>query len=153
MMQTRRVSRQRWGQRGLTLHMAPMIDIVFLLLIYFMVATDFSPAEEVFRLDLPEPAAATTDPLAVIDEPLLIRLTADDRGVGIEVVGPWQITPTLAGVRQFLWESVHPRGQLFLSDHPIIIDPQGAVTWEQVIDVFNAVVGAGCTNVTLETKS
>ena len=35
-------------------NLASMIDVVFLLLIYFMVATDFRPGEQVFRLDLPQ---------------------------------------------------------------------------------------------------
>ncbi|MCH2142670.1 MAG: biopolymer transporter ExbD [Phycisphaerales bacterium] len=145
--------RRRLGSGGLTLHMAPMIDIVFLLLIYFMVATDFSPAEEIFRLDLPEQQAASSDPLALIDEPLLIRLESMGYGGGIEVVGPWTVSPTPEGLRRFLAESVQPRGQLFLSDHPIIIEPASDVSWERVIDTFNAVVAAGCTNVTLETPS
>jgi biopolymer transport protein ExbD len=137
----------------MTLNMAPLIDVVFLLLMYFMVATDFSPTEEVFRLDLPEPQAASVDPLDVPDDPLLIRIAGDGMMARIEVFGPWRIDPTVEALRIFLTESVQPRGVLFLRDHPIVIDPSPEVAWEVVIDTFNAAVAAGCTNVSLETPS
>jgi len=145
--------RRRRGSGGMTLNMAPLIDVVFLLLMYFMVATDFSPTEEVFRLDLPEPQAASVDPLDVPDDPLLIRIAGDGMMARIEVFGPWRIDPTVEALRIFLTESVQPRGVLFLRDHPIVIDPSPEVAWEVVIDTFNAAVAAGCTNVSLETPS
>ena len=41
-----------------TLNMTPMIDVVFLLLIFFMVATSFAKIERDIELELPEVAAA-----------------------------------------------------------------------------------------------
>ncbi len=41
-----------------TLNMTPMIDVVFLLLIFFMVATRFAEMERDIELELPEVAAA-----------------------------------------------------------------------------------------------
>ena len=37
----------------------PMIDVVFQLLIYFLVATNFALGEQVFRLDLPDRSGAS----------------------------------------------------------------------------------------------
>ena len=43
-----------------TLNMTPMIDVVFLLLIFFMVATRFAEMERDIELELPEVAATQT---------------------------------------------------------------------------------------------
>ncbi len=140
----------------MTLNMAPLIDVVFLLLMYFMVATDFSPAEEVFRLDLPALDGGRPDPLEMLDEPLRVRLAAagaSGDAVRVIVDGPWDVTPSVRGLGEFLTESVMPSGMLFVADHPIIIDPTPHVAWKHVVDAFNAAVAAGCTNITLETSS
>lgn len=52
------------------LNLTPMIDIVFLLIIFFMVGTRFSEIEQQFDVDLPsasaiEPMSATPDPLII----------------------------------------------------------------------------------------
>ena len=54
----------------LALNLAPMIDVVFLLLIFFMVATTFAEREKEMGLDLPsaesgEVAAETVDEIVV----------------------------------------------------------------------------------------
>ncbi len=54
----------------LTLNLAPMIDVVFLLLIFFMVATTFAKQEKELSLDLPaaeggEVAAKAIDEIVV----------------------------------------------------------------------------------------
>ncbi|MDP7070776.1 MAG: biopolymer transporter ExbD [Phycisphaerales bacterium] len=145
---------------GLVLNMAPLIDVVFLLLMYFMVATDFSPAEEVFRLDLPASVVGSQpdppDPLDLLEEPLRVRLTAagsSGQAVRVQVEGPWDVTPSIKGLGDFLAGSVIPQGTLLVAEHPIIIDPTPSVSWEHVVAAFNAAVAAGCTNVTLETAS
>jgi hypothetical protein len=133
--------------------MAPMIDVVFLLLVYFMVATDFSPAEEVFRLDLPA-AAAAASPLDLQEAPLRVQVLPGPEGgpPQVTVEGPWSDLQTPDELRVFLAGAVVPRGDLFLADHPIIIVPGPETPWSQVIDTFNAVVAGGCTNVTLESS-
>jgi|TARA_B110000196_G_scaffold284421_1_gene266935 biopolymer transport protein ExbD len=138
------------------LHIAPLIDVVFLLLMYFMVATDFSPAEEVFRLELPPATVGIADPLDILDEPLRVHLAAAGSSgtlARLTLDGPWSVTGSPDGLRDFLEASITPQGSLFLPDHPIIIVPTGQVAWSHVVETFNAAVAAGCTNVTLETPS
>ncbi|MCA9296984.1 MAG: biopolymer transporter ExbD, partial [Phycisphaerales bacterium] len=64
------------GQPTLGLNLTSMIDVVFLLLVYFMVATEFKVGEEVFRLDLPrqQSASALDDPFDLDEEPLRIHV-------------------------------------------------------------------------------
>ena len=60
-----------------SLNLAPMIDVVFLLLIFFMVATTFATIEERIDLELPQAESG-----AVPDEPpeeLVLDVTEDGR--------------------------------------------------------------------------
>ncbi|MEL6429058.1 MAG: biopolymer transporter ExbD [Planctomycetota bacterium] len=59
----------------LSLNLAPMIDVVFLLLIFFMVATTFASVEKEMDLDLPtaETGEAAENPL---DE-VVVNIAAD----------------------------------------------------------------------------
>lgn len=147
--------RSRTGSR-VGLHVAPMIDIVFLLLIYFMVATDFSPAEEVFRLDLPAVDGGKADPLNLLEMPLHIELKsagADGRLVHVSLDGPWSPPGTIEGLRHFLDNAIAPRGSLFVADHPVIILASKEVHWQHIVEAFNTAVLAGCTNVSLDSDS
>ncbi|MCZ6446340.1 MAG: biopolymer transporter ExbD, partial [Planctomycetota bacterium] len=51
---TRVRRRHRRSRARIGLNVTAMIDIVFLLLIYFLAATEFKLGEEVYRLDLPQ---------------------------------------------------------------------------------------------------
>jgi biopolymer transport protein ExbD len=46
------------GRAELVLELTPMIDVVFLLLIFFMLATTFADPEREIELDLPEAASS-----------------------------------------------------------------------------------------------
>lgn len=59
------------------LNITPLIDVVFLLLVFFLVATKF--AEEERFLDLPLPAASHANTLAVPPQQLIINVTDDGR--------------------------------------------------------------------------
>jgi len=145
--------RRRHG--GVALQIAPMIDVVFLLLMYFMVATDFSPSEEVFRLDLPVADVGTANPLDLLEEPLRVRLSSEGPGGGVLVSlqGPWKGPESIEALGQFLASSIVPAGSLLMPDHPIVLAPEPDVPWGAVVSAFNAAIGAGSTNVTLETDS
>ena len=59
----------------MSLNLAPMIDVVFLLLIFFMVATTFAEQEKELGLDLP--AAESGDvPADAVDE-IVVNILAD----------------------------------------------------------------------------
>ena len=71
-----------------SLNLAPMIDVVFLLLIFFMVATTFATMEERMDLDLPQ-AESGTDALDVPEELVVEVVEGGDvffegRSIGLE---------------------------------------------------------------------
>lgn len=141
-------------------NLASMIDVVFLLLIYFMVATDFRPGEQVFRLDLPQRGEGLHDALFdQAEEPLRIRLdvAASEQGYQLQVQGGWGSPSDITELGRFMEaHRIGGGGQRdqgwFTSDHPIVILAGPAVSWSRVVGTFNAVVGAGYDVVSLEVN-
>ena len=141
------------------LNLTSMIDVVFLLLVYFMVATDFRKAEEIYTLDLPERAEGmSVDPFELDEEPLLVLVrtsgsAGDSYRLGLD--GPWDPVQDFQALYEFLRSRQVDGmgGGLFGTDHPIVIIPDATVHWEYTIDAFNSAVRAGYVNVTLKEIS
>ncbi len=151
-------SRQRRGRARprITLNLTAMIDVTFLLLVYFMVATQFRLGEEVYRLDLPDrTGAAAADPFELDDEPLRVKVASTGSGPGgysLRLDGPYRQPETFGQLRIFLERRrIHPGGVggLFMPDHPIIIEPTSTAQWQHALEAFNAAATAEYTNVTL----
>lgn len=149
--------RHKVGAGGrISLNLTSMIDVTFLLLVYFLVATEFKLGEEVYRLDLPErmPAQSQADPFELDLEPLRIEVFTTgigERAMTLRIDGPYQQPRSLDELMRFLNERrispATPNG-MFESDHPVIVRPGGDTTWEHTVATFNAVVRSGYTNVT-----
>ena len=77
-----------------SLNLTPMIDVVFLLIIFFMVATKFSERERDIELELPEVAAASALTSAPKQRVVSITRTGQVALDGVEV--------SLAGLTQRL---------------------------------------------------
>ncbi len=129
-----------------------MIDVVFLLLVYFMAATEFLPAEEVYPMDLPQ-RQATVDPFALDDEPVRISVSSRDAlRYTIQIEGPYPQPDSFEALRDvFATRLVSPqnRAGLFRSDHPMYIAPVGDARWDHVLGAYNAIVQAGYEQVVL----
>jgi len=63
------------GQEEFTLNLTPMIDVVFLLLIFFMVATTFLDPEREIGIDLPEAESGVAS--EVDDDEVIVNIMAD----------------------------------------------------------------------------
>ncbi len=143
-------SRRRPARLGLNL--TSMIDVVFLLLVYFMAATEFKLGEEIYRLDLPE---RSNDPFELPRDPLRVTVTSiGDENYVLKLQGA-QTTRSQPGTFQELFEilagsrrSDRAAGGLFEADHPIIVEPTGGTSWEHAISAFNAIARARYTNIT-----
>ncbi len=142
------------------LNLTAMIDVVFLLLVYFMVATDFTKGEEVYKLDLPmRTGAINADPFELDDMPLVILVRSNGTGVNDLVIGlegPYPELSDPVALAQMLRErkitETNPNG-IFQIDHPIFIAPLPQARWDHVIEVFNAPVLAGYTNIRFQSPS
>ena len=148
--------RKRLSRRSaMQLNLTAMIDVVFLLLIYFMVATDFKVGEEVYRMDLPQrsQSAQQQDPFDLDDEPLRISVASSGFGVRryrISIEGPYPQPEDFEALFSFLQDrqiNELTSGGLFATDHPIIIQPTRTTRWEHAMEAFNAAARARYTNV------
>lgn len=127
------------------LNLTPMIDVVFQLLIYFLLGTSFVIGEQSYRMDLPERLGqAPVDPFELDEDPLVIEVRP--RSIGepsVHVPGPWASPNTVAELRAFLAGKRLDQGGLYAEDHPVRIRPKNGATWGDAVEVFNAAFGAG----------
>lgn len=144
------------GRTRIGLSITPMIDVVFLLLIYFMAATSFKMGEGIFRLDLPERGSAwqETDPFQLDDEPLRIAVSslgAQRDAYRVRLSGPYEQPLSFDDLLEFLRSrrlSPYAPGGLFAPDHPIIVEGATGARWEHVVEAFSVAMRAGYTNIT-----
>jgi biopolymer transport protein ExbD len=143
-------ARRRRQQARIGLNLTAMIDVVFLLLVYFMAATEFKLGEEIYRLDLPR-RGAPADPFVLPRDPLRIVLASTGPVCRIRLAGSYAQPSSFQELHGFLVENRRTAGVvggLFEADHPIIIEPTGTTRWEHAMEAFNAAVRARYTNVT-----
>ena len=60
---------------GITIEMTPMIDMVFLLLIFFLVATTFQQTEREMQIALP--IASSSEPISALLQELIVNVDID----------------------------------------------------------------------------
>ncbi len=144
----RELLRNGRGRARLPLVITPMIDVVFLLLIYFFLTVEFGADERTLPTDAPasESAAAAASPFTLEEEPLVIRVERVDERTVISLSNGLRAPASHADLEQILRDSMldarHPYGVLSV-DHPIRIAPARNAPWEEVVGVFNAVLRAG----------
>lgn len=149
-----RTGRNRRRGARLGLNLTSMIDVVFLLLVYFMAATQFKLGEEIYRLDLPQ-RGRVADPFDLPRDPMRVAVTTVGEGEYVlRLSGPPSAGP-LPATFQELFEfldgnrrSDRAAGGVFEADHPIVVAPGGGTSWEHAMGAFNAGVRARYTNIT-----
>jgi len=112
--------------------MTPMIDVIFLLLIFFVCTSSFQPPEEVLptNMTLPGSTAAPLpiDPLEEDLDEIVVKLFWQGGGPGWEINGQqYGRLEDIAGVLQAV--------AALKADLPVILDVAGGVPMEHVIDV------------------
>jgi biopolymer transport protein ExbD len=144
----RRMMRDPRARARVSLSITPMIDVVFQLLIYFLLTAGFMGNERHLRAEMPPEQAegARSRGLALEAEPLVIRVTRGGGGARIALDAGLAAPRDARELEQVLRDALvapdRPRG-LFTADHPIRIVATPDVPWEDVVEVFNAVVAAG----------
>ena len=130
--------------------LTPMIDVVFQLLLFFLLTCQFIQEEGQIRATLPKISGPTVASLR--KEPIKIRLTptgVDDEGVLIEITGAANLT---LGEVPKIWDflmNFKRRAQPGVEEVeiPVIITPRGKVRWDFVVDTFNQAIRAKYKNV------
>lgn len=107
------------------LNLTPMIDIVFLLIIFFMVGTRFTEIEQQYDIELPE--ATAVQPLTARPDALVINVA---RSGDIRVSGELL---TMTELRQKLSEA-----RQAYADQKVLIRGDGEGVYQGIIDVMDA---------------
>jgi len=121
------------------LNLTPMIDIVFNLLIFFMVGTRFADMERQFDVQLP--SVGDAQPLTNPPDEIVVNVYSD----GHLVVS--QKTVTLAELEVRLKEA-----QTRYADQAVLIRGDGAAVYQNVMDVLGVCHRARITNFSLATQ-
>lgn len=139
----------------MNLNLVAMIDVVFLLLMYFLLATNFSIGEEMFSITMPAPLgqAPNPDPFDLPDQPVVIRVESlePDRAqyqiyVDLAETQPASFDQLFRLLRQWRVSPENSEGIIF-PDTPILIQPGTNCRWDHAINALNACLRAQYTKV------
>lgn len=150
------VGRERSGRVGrsalpvMNLNMAALIDVVFLLMIYFMLITEFRRPEEKFDVDLPRriEQGAGADPFALPDRPIVVGVFSTGDGEREYVIEADAPSLERAGTYEALFRAAErAHGVTLGDDQQFVIRSAPDARWEHALGAFNAIRRAGFTEV------
>lgn len=141
----RNTARHR-GSLGATIavNFAPMIDVTFLLLIFFLVTTTFEPAEGILASKMAKDLGVASVALPLT--PIVVQLTQmseahDDVAIHLERF-PQERPRTFLELTETIRRIHNLPG--FDRDTPLVIAAGSDVRWDHVVGCWNAAVRAGC---------
>ncbi len=129
---------------ALTLNLAPMVDVVFLLLIFFITTTTFKRAEGFLPAQLPH-QGSLADRVALPISPIVVRVRQTGGGPTdylLDVENFIDRPTTFNELAGFLEELQEIPG--FDEETPVVIKAGDEVQWDHVVGCWNAAVRAGC---------
>lgn len=121
-------------------NLTPLIDVVFILLIFFMVSTTFQKESEI-KIELPE---ATADPVEQQDEILELVIDADGHYfIGEQQVVNTELETLKIAIQKFLGER---------SGIPVTIRADRRTPYESVVRAMDATSQLGLVQMSLATS-
>lgn len=106
------------------INLTPMVDVVFLLIIFFMVGTRFSEIEQKFDVDLP--TAAPMETMSRQPDPIVITVSrTGDLALNGDAVSATELREKLVAAKN-AW-----------ADQPVLIRGDGEGRFQAVIDVMD----------------
>ncbi len=136
--------RSRASRREATVELTPLIDVVFLLLIFFMVSTSFVQ-NEALNVDLPQ---ANGD--AQSSQDLYINVIVQEDG-RYEIDGNLVADESLAGLVNTL-RSIVEKNAAQNNSLPVIISADALATHQSVVRIMDACAQAGLSHISLATQ-
>jgi len=131
---------RRQQREDLAINLTPLIDVVFLLLIFFMVSTTFT-RETQLRVDLPE---ATGVPVETVDES--IEILVDESG-GFRVNGQALVDGRMRTLQAAVYKI--SRGDTTL---PMIISADAQAAHQDVVLAMDAAGQMGFVHLSITTR-
>lgn len=122
-----------------SLNLTPMIDIVFLLIIFFMVGTQFTEASRKFDIKLP--TANDARPLTSLPDELVVN-------VGLDGAISINNKPRSLTELKTDFEAAHEK----FSDQVVVIRGAGRGEYQNVMNILAVCNTVGISNISLEYK-
>jgi len=145
-------SGRRYVHKGLSvLRLTPMIDLVFLLLIFFLVCARWRPAEDFLPVQFP--FASAKNIAFVKPEPLVFSISALNEGCNVRIGRTENIHIDAKIVDENLVELMDVTEAIFVkekrtSQDPVEIHCDSDVKWDYVAKIYNVLCGMGLTDIT-----
>ena len=136
--------RSRASRREATVELTPLIDVVFLLLIFFMVSTSFVQ-NQALNVDLPQ-ANGDAQP----NEDLFINVVVQQNG-RYEIEGSIVVDTSLQGLAKTL-QAVVEKNAARRRSLPVVISADATDTHQSVVRVMDACAQVGLTQISLATQ-
>lgn len=136
--------RSRASRREATVELTPLIDVVFLLLIFFMVSTSFVQ-NQALTVDLPQ-ANGDAQP----NEDLIINVVVQQNG-RYEIEGSIVVDTSLQGLAKTL-QAVVEKNAARRTSLPVVISADATATHQSVVRVMDACAQVGLTQISLATQ-
>ena len=142
------------GRRKLSigLRMTPMIDVIFLLLAFFVITAKFSEPEAFLPVKLPSPDSTQTFRTQIV-EPLILEITEQPEGCLAKIGSGEEISISdrvpergLAALAVALNQVC--RSQQRTSEDPIELICHDEVTWDFVVKIYDVLHAMGAGNIT-----
>jgi len=139
-------SLRRRGRRGgsltLSLNLTPMIDVVFLLIFFFLTVSRFGASEGMLPARLPARGAV---PAAEVPRtPIYVRLVAPAQPGGLArvTIDRFQVTPIPLAALLAKLASIRDEVPGFDGNTPVILVAGDEVPWDDVVNAYNAAIAA-----------
>ena len=123
-----------------------MIDVVFLLLIYFMLAMNFTSEERAIQMDVAadQQAPESADPFALPEQPIMVIVRST--GDGAQDYGLSTDSPSIGALHSFddLARALNAaRTAILDDDQRFVIAPDASTRWEHTVAAVSAVRRGG----------
>jgi len=153
-LQANIIKELRSGRReGFSLRMVPMIDVVFLLLIFFLVAAKWRPEENFLPFKLP--SAQEQGYIIGKPEALMIYLISNKTGCEVRIGQFDSVKIENNRIEEGLAEIMERIRDCFIAQKRFANDPveiicDRDVKWEYLAKVYNVLFGAGLSDITFQ---
>jgi len=137
-------------RKGFTLQMAPMIDVIFLLLLFFLVAARWKPQEDYLPFRLPTAGAQSRG--IGRPEPLIIHILPTLTGCKVRIgqvtvpLDNAQIEADLVVLADELKNCLIAQKRFAEDPIEVICDPK--LKWDHLAKIYNLFCAAGLTDIT-----
>lgn len=150
--------RRRHTPAPIHLNVTAMIDVVFLLMTYFLLLASFRPPEQAIRAEAPKRlesgalaamTPASPDPFDLPSVP--ITVTIRSAGEGPEACAVAADSPalaSLANLEELFTKAAAAKGPLLPPAQAFVIRPEAGARWEHALAALNALRRAGYDQVT-----